>query len=171
MRYFNLLLAFVVGLVGAFDTVCTLVYHDGMIERERNLLSEMLMRSEGVMGFVIYKAALTMLVVLVLLALAYTRFWIIIPPVAAFQVCLLWFLLFADDSSREYNYTSSPAQDVLAFYATEGRNMALPEYWPAERRDCPQARDRHPLTHRFPSRESASMHEFCQPGNTLTGSS
>jgi len=132
MRLLKLMAVLFVGLVGVFDTVLTLVYWDGMIEREQNTVSRMIMQTQGLMSFVQIKAALTLLVVCILIGLAFSRYGVVVWAVAAFQVCLLWFLLFADDSSREYSHTSSPAQDALEFYATGGRNLFWPEYWPSD---------------------------------------
>jgi hypothetical protein len=87
-----LMMIFMAGMISVFDNVMNVVYMQTLPQEERNPLCSYLIGEFGVEGFVFLKAVSTILAVILMSALVYTRFRIVIVFVFIFQIFLLLYL-------------------------------------------------------------------------------
>lgn len=99
LTYFAMI--FIIGLISAYDNTVSWVYEDVLLDTEQNAIGRWLIRlggrrGEDVSWFLIAKAIGTIIVILTMFRLVYTKYRVAIIPIFIFQVWLYWYLNFAD---------------------------------------------------------------------------
>lgn len=91
----------------------SVIYRDTLVEMEKNPLGSWLIEY-GVDFFVLVKAITTVLAVMFLYALSFTKWRRLILVVAVGQACLLWYLNFYDPIDALKNTsTTTPVEHVI----------------------------------------------------------
>jgi hypothetical protein len=113
LAYF--LLVFFIGLVSAYDNICTWVFRNEL--QEENPLGVALIELDGgqVGVFMTIKACTTIVCVVMCFILVYTRFRVAVIITAIFQLCLLWYLNFSmiGETSKADEYDKPVYKHVL----------------------------------------------------------
>jgi len=113
-----LMMILTAGLISVFDNVMNVVYMTTLPQEERNPLCSYIISEVGVEGFVCLKAASTILAVILMSALVYTRFRIVVVFVFIFQICLLLYLnLYTPDGMKFFDKdVFVPMESFFRFY-------------------------------------------------------
>ena len=89
-----LLMSFLSGLISVYDNVMNVVYFESLEINQQNPVASMIIGAVGVEGLVIIKGVTTILAVLAMCVLSFTKLRIVIPFVFAFQLLLFVYLSF-----------------------------------------------------------------------------
>lgn len=92
LAYF--LMVFVCGIVSVYDNVLNYVTMETLREQEQNPVASMIIESLGVYGLIYIKSLGTLVSVVIMLCIVYSRWRFAIIPVFIFQVGLFCYLTF-----------------------------------------------------------------------------
>jgi len=111
-----LMMVFWSGLVSVYDNVLNLLTMDVLKEQEQNPLASYVIEYWGVEGLICIKAFTTMMAVLLMIRLVYSRWRIVIMPVFIFQTVLFCYLTFYTTSGFWARDMFRPLEMVIEFY-------------------------------------------------------
>ena len=94
-----LCMSFLSGLISVYDNVLNVVYFESLAISEQNPVASMIIDYVGVEGLVTLKAVTTILAVLAMCLLSFTKWRVVILPVFLFQVGLFLYLSFYTPTS------------------------------------------------------------------------
>jgi len=97
-----------IGAISAFDCMASVVTFDTLKGDEANPVASLLIATSGVEGMVMYKAAGTLVAVLLMLRLGYTRYRVAIVPVFLVQCLLFLWLNFATEDGMVFRGQIDP---------------------------------------------------------------
>lgn len=100
---------FFIGVVCCYDNMLSVIYRDSLVEMEENPLGSWLIEY-GVDFFILVKAIATVLAVMFLYALSFTKWKRLILAAAVGQAYLLWYLNFYDYIDVS---TTTPVEHVI----------------------------------------------------------
>lgn len=89
-----LLMSFAAGLISVYDNVMNVVFMETLPMDEQNPVASSIIDHVGVAGLVHIKAVTTILAVLIMCVLSFTKYRIVIIPVLIFQCLLFCYLTF-----------------------------------------------------------------------------
>jgi len=89
-----LLMSFAAGLISVYDNVLNVVFMETLPMDEQNPMASIIIEHVGVAGLVHIKAVTTILAVLIMCVLSFTKYRIVIIPVFIFQCLLFCYLTF-----------------------------------------------------------------------------
>lgn len=89
-----LLMSFAAGLISVYDNVLNVVFMETLPMDEQNPVASAIIDFWGVEGLVHIKAVTTIFAVLLMCALSFTKYRIVIIPVFIFQCLLFYYLTF-----------------------------------------------------------------------------
>ena len=89
-----LLMSFAAGLISVYDNVMNVVFMKTLPMDEQNPMASSIIEHVGVAGLVHIKAVTTILAVLIMCVLSFTKYRIVIIPVFIFQCLLFYYLTF-----------------------------------------------------------------------------
>ena len=89
-----LLMSFAAGLISVYDNVMNVVFMETLPMDEQNPVASSIINHVGVSGLVHIKAVTTILAVLIMCVLSFTKYRIVIVPVFIFQCLLFYYLTF-----------------------------------------------------------------------------
>lgn len=93
-RILYLLLTFVIGIVGVYDTVLSVVFSQTLPQIEMNPLCRWIIEEGGVKELVLWKSAGTLAGIVILIYITYTKFRICVPIVFFLALILFFYLTF-----------------------------------------------------------------------------
>ena len=111
-----LMMVFWSGLVSVYDNVLNLLAMDILKEREQNPLASYIIQYWGVEGLICIKAFTTIVAVLLMVRLVYSRWRIVTVPVFIFQSMLFCYLTFYTESRFWARDMFLPLEMVIEFY-------------------------------------------------------
>ena len=112
-----LFMSFLSGLISVYDNVLNVVYFESLEVSEQNPLASMIIYFVGVEGLVTIKATTTILAVLAMCVLSFTKWKIVILPVFLFQLGLFLYLSFyAPTGMFETHDLLLPISQFFEFY-------------------------------------------------------
>jgi len=113
-----LMMIFTAGLISVFDNVMNVVYMSTLPQEERNPLCSYIIGEVGVEGFVCLKAVSTILAVILMSALIYTKFRVVVVFVFIFQIFLFLYLnLYTPDGMKFFDRDILvPMESFFRFY-------------------------------------------------------
>lgn len=111
-----LMMVFWSGLVSVYDNVLNLLAMDILKEREQNPLASYIIRYWGVEGLICIKAFTTIVAVLLMVRLVYSRWRIATVPVFIFQSMLFCYLTFYTNRGFWSRDMFLPLEMVIEFY-------------------------------------------------------
>jgi len=89
-----LLMSFAAGLISVYDNVLNVIFMETLPVDEQNPMASMIIDYVGVVGLVHIKSVTTILAVLFMCILSFTKYRIAIIPVLIFQCLLFYYLTF-----------------------------------------------------------------------------
>lgn len=125
-RAFYLTAIFFSGFVCCYDNMLSVIYHASLSDLEQNPLGNLLIEWGGVDFFVLIKAITTVLAVMLLYALSFTKWRALVFVAAVGQACLLYYLNYYDpDGVSDRSPVNPPVKAVIDHFV-EGE--PLPEF-------------------------------------------
>tara|TARA_R100001244_G_scaffold102643_1_gene76462 strand:- start:541 stop:1011 length:471 start_codon:yes stop_codon:yes gene_type:complete len=93
-RLFYLFLVFITGLICVYDTVLSICFASGLLRAELNPLCNLIINNGGVKLLIIIKSTTTIIGILILIGLSYTRFRVCVVIMFVLALFLFFYLTF-----------------------------------------------------------------------------
>ena len=123
-RAYYLWAIFFIGVVCCYDNMLSVIYRDTLVEMEKNPLGLWLIEY-GVDFFVLVKAINTVLAVMVLYAVSFTKWRMLIFAVAFGQAYLFYYLNFYDLIDGQDTPSTTPVEHVIDHFI---KGKPLPDF-------------------------------------------
>jgi hypothetical protein len=107
-------MTFVCGFVSAYDNALNFITIDVLKSVEQNPVALMVIENFDVHGLIFFKAFSTLIAVLLMIRLVYSRYRLAIVPVFIFQLWLFFYLSFY----AEERFTSADAFEIPRMFFT-----------------------------------------------------
>lgn len=111
-----LLMSFAAGLISVYDNVLSVVFMETLPVNEQNPMASKIIDHVGVVGLVYIKAVTTILAVLLMCVLSFTKYRVVIIPVFIFQSLLFYYLTFYTPSGSFWGEIDNFAPPLELFW-------------------------------------------------------
>jgi len=91
-RLWLFLLIFLTAMIAVYDNTLNFLTADWLATTEENIMCRWIINRLGVDMFITIKAVSTIIVISLMIELVYTKWWIVIPFIFAFQFALFFYL-------------------------------------------------------------------------------